>query len=120
MHGPRLEIHVSPRRFTDEVVHDRLLRVPQSRVADSSGVRGVLFHLSFPSFNRNANPPQMGSGRKPSAAASGSRGAVSFSSARTAKRFPSRCASSDVVKDEQCRLSIHTLRNCLDPRHRFY
>src|SRR6266446_539207 len=80
----------------------------------------VLFHLSFYSFNRNANPPQMGSGRKPSTAASGSRDAVSCSSARTAKRFPSRCASSDVVKDEQSGLSIHTLRNCLDPRHRFY
>src|SRR6266446_7960083 len=93
-----------------------------TRARDETDLRNgdfVLFHLSFPSFNRNANPPQMGSGRKPSAAASGSRGAVSFSSARTAKRFPSRCASSDVVKDEQCGLSIHTLRNCLDPRHRF-
>ncbi len=94
-----------------------------TRARDETDLRNgdfVLFHLWFESLNRNANPPQMGSGRKPSAAASGSRGAVSFSSARTAKRFPSRCASSDVVKDEQSGLSIHTLRNCLDPRHRFY
>ena len=63
-----------------------------TRARDETDLRNgdfVLFH----SFNRNTNPPQMGSGRKPSAAASGSRDAVSFSYARTTKRFPSRCAS---------------------------
>src|SRR5438270_8783605 len=92
------------------------------RARDETDLRNgdfVLFHLSFPSFNRNANPPQMGSVRKPSAAASGSRDAVSFSSARTTKRFPFAMRVSNLVKDEQSGLSIHTLRNCLDPRHRF-
>ena len=85
------------------------------RARDETDLRNgdlVLFHLSFYSFNRNANPSQMGSGRKPNAAASGSRDAVIFSSARTTKRFPMRL--NNLVKDEQSGLSIHTLRNCLD------
>jgi len=86
-----------------------------TRARDETDLRNgdfVLFHLSFYSFNRNANPSQMGSGRKPNAAASGSRDAVIFSSARTTKRFPMRL--NNLVKDEQSGLSIHTLRNCLD------